>query len=270
MRPKLLKPKLPGVKEPRTGLSMGESTEIIAKDYAISRHDQDTLAIESHTKASRAYDEGFYEDLVVPFEGVKKDNIIRHDSSIDKLASLNTVFDKGVNASLTPGNSTSLTDGSAAVLLANDEWANKNNLDIESYLTSFEIAAVNYIDNEGLLMAPAYAVSEMLKKQNLNLQDFDFYEIHEAFAAQTLATINAWKSEEFCKSKLGREKAMGSFDHNKLNVKGGSLAIGHPFAATGARIVATLSKLLKENGGGKGLISICTAGGMGITAILER
>ena len=270
MRPKLLKPKLPGVKEPRTGLSMGESTEIIAKDYAISRHDQDTLATESHAKASRAYDEGFYKDLVVPFEGVEKDNIIRHDSTIQKLASLKTVFDKGVNATLTPGNSTSLTDGSAAVLLASDEWANKNNLDIESYITSFEIAAVNYIDNEGLLMAPAYAVSEMLKKQNLNLQDFDFYEIHEAFAAQTLATINAWKSEEFCKSKLGREKVMGSFDHNKLNVKGGSLAIGHPFAATGARIVATLSKLLKDNGGGKGLISICTAGGMGITAILER
>ena len=270
MRPKLLKPKLPGVKEPRTGLSMGESTEIIAKDYDISRHDQDALAIKSHKNASRAYDEGFYEDLVIPFEGIEKDNIIRNDSSIDKLASLNTVFDKGINATLTPGNSTSLTDGSAAVLLASDEWANKNNLDIESYITSFEIAAVDYIDNEGLLMAPAYAVSEMLKKQNLNLQDFDFYEIHEAFAAQTLATINAWESAEFCKSKLGREKAMGSFDHNKLNVKGGSLAIGHPFAATGARIVATLSKLLKENGGGKGLISICTAGGMGITAILER
>ena len=270
MRPKLLKPKLPGVKEPRTGLSMGESTEIIAKDYDISRHDQDALAIKSHKNASRAYDEGFYEDLVIPFEGIEKDNIIRNDSSIDKLASLNTVFDKGINATLTPGNSTSLTDGSAAVLLASDEWANKNNLDIESYITSFEIAAVDYIDNEGLLMAPAYAVSEMLKKQNLNLQDFDFYEIHEAFAAQTLATINAWESAEFCKSKLGREKAMGSFDHNKLNVKGGSLAIGHPFAATGARIVATLSKLLKDNGGGKGLISICTAGGMGITAILER
>ena len=270
LRPSFLKPKLPGVEEPRTGLSMGESTEIIAKEYGISRKSQDLLALESHINASKAYDSGFYDDLVIPFEGVNKDNIIRSDSSIEKLNSLKTVFDKGPNASMTPGNSTSLTDGSAAVLLSNDVWAERNGLEIESYISNFEISAVDYIDEEGLLMAPAYAVSEMLKKANIELQDFDFYEIHEAFAAQTLATIEAWESEEFCQTKLGRNKAMGSFDHKKLNIKGGSLAIGHPFAATGARIVATMSKLLRETGKGRGLISICTAGGMGVTAIMER
>ncbi len=270
LRPSFLKPKLPGVEEPRTGLSMGESTEIIAKEYGISRKSQDLLALESHINASKAYDSGFYDDLVIPFEGVNKDNIIRSDSSIEKLNSLKTVFDKGPNASMTPGNSTSLTDGSAAVLLSNDVWAEMNGLEIESYISNFEISAVDYIDEEGLLMAPAYAVSEMLKKANIELQDFDFYEIHEAFAAQTLATIGAWESEEFCQTKLGRNKAMGSFDHKKLNIKGGSLAIGHPFAATGARIVATMSKLLRETGKGRGLISICTAGGMGVTAIMER
>ena len=270
LRPSFLKPKLPGVEEPRTGLSMGESTEIIAKEYGISRKSQDLLALESHINASKAYDSGFYDDLVISFEGVDKDNIIRSDSSIEKLNSLKTVFDKGPNASMTPGNSTSLTDGSAAVLLSNDVWAERNGLEIESYISNFEISAVDYIDEEGLLMAPAYAVSEMLKKANIELQDFDFYEIHEAFAAQTLATIGAWESEEFCRIKLGRNKAMGSFDHKKLNIKGGSLAIGHPFAATGARIVATMSKLLREKGKGRGLISICTAGGMGVTAIMER
>ena len=269
-RPSFLKPKLPGVVEPRTGLSMGESTEIIAKEYDISRESQDLLALNSHINASKAYDAGFYDELVIPFEGVSKDNIIRSDSTIEKLSSLKTVFDKGPDASLTPGNSTSLTDGSAAVLLTNDVWARMNDLEIESYISNFEISAVDYIDEEGLLMAPAYAVSEMLKKADLELQDFDFYEIHEAFAAQTLATIGAWESEEFCRTKLGRNKAMGSFDQKKLNIKGGSLAIGHPFAATGARVVATMSKLLREKGNGRGLISICTAGGMGVTAIMER
>ena len=270
LRPSFLKPKLPGVEEPRTGLSMGESTEIIAKEYGITRKSQDLLALESHINASKAYDSGFYDELVIPFEEVNKDNIIRSDSSIEKLNSLKTVFDKGPSASMTPGNSTSLTDGSAAVLLSNDAWAEMNGLEIESYISNFEISAVDYIDEEGLLMAPAYAVSEMLKKANIELQDFDFYEIHEAFAAQTLATIRAWESEEFCQTKLRRDKAMGSFDHKKLNIKGGSLAIGHPFAATGARIVATMSKLLRQKGEGRGLISICTAGGMGVTAIMER
>ena len=269
-RPSFLKPKLPGVVEPRTGLSMGESTEIIAKEYNISRESQDLLALNSHNNASKAYDAGFYDELVIPFEGVSKDNIIRSDSTIEKLSSLETVFDKGPDASMTPGNSTSLTDGSAAVLLTNDVWARMNDLEIESYISNFEISAVDYIDEEGLLMAPAYAVSEMLKKADLELQDFDFYEIHEAFAAQTLATIGAWESKEFCQTKLGRNKAMGSLDQKKLNIKGGSLAIGHPFAATGARVVATMSKLLREKGNGKGLISICTAGGMGVTAIMER
>ena len=269
-RPSFLKPKLPGVVEPRTGLSMGESTEIIAKEYNISRESQDLLALNSHNNASKAYDAGFYDELVIPFEGVSKDNIIRSDSTIEKLSLLETVFDKGPNASMTPGNSTSLTDGSAAVLLTNDVWARMNDLEIESYISNFEISAVDYIDEEGLLMAPAYAVSEMLKKADLELQDFDFYEIHEAFAAQTLATIGAWESKEFCQTKLGRNKAMGSLDQKKLNIKGGSLAIGHPFAATGARVVATMSKLLREKGNGRGLISICTAGGMGVTAIMER
>lgn len=270
MRFSFLKPKLPGVNEPRTGLSMGESTEIIAKEYKITRQDQDKLAFESHNNTAKAYDEGFYNDLITPYQGISEDNIMRRDTTLEKLNKLRTVFDKSSNGTMTPGNSTSLTDGSAAVLLSSEQWAKNNNLDIESYLTNCKIAAIDYIDNEGLLMAPAYAVSDMLIKANLELQDFDFYEIHEAFAAQTLATLRAWKSDDFCKSKLNREKAMGSINPGKLNIKGGSLAIGHPFAATGARIVATMSKLLKEKGSGRGLISICTAGGMGITAIMEK
>jgi len=270
MRLRYLKPKLPGVKEPRTGLSMGESTEIIAKKYNISRQSQDELAMKSHINAAKAYDEGFYKNLVQPFKGIHEDNIIRRNIAIDKLKLLKTVFDKSEYGSMTPGNSTSLTDGAAAVLLSSEEWAHNNNLKIKAYLTHCEIAAIDYINDEGLLMAPAYAVSSMLKKANLNLQDFDFYEIHEAFAAQTLATLRAWESEEFCHSKLDRKTAMGKIDPIKLNIKGGSLAIGHPFAATGARIIATMAKLLDDKGSGRGLISICTAGGMGITAIMEK
>jgi len=270
MRLRYLKPKLPGVKEPRTGLSMGESTEIIAKKYNISRQSQDELAMKSHINAAKAYDEGFYKNLVQPFKGIHEDNIIRRNIAIDKLKLLKTVFDKSEYGSMTPGNSTSLTDGAAAVLLSSEEWAHNNNLKIKAYLTHCEIAAIDYINDEGLLMAPAYAVSSMLKKANLNLQDFDFYEIHEAFAAQTLATLRAWESEEFCHSKLVRKTAMGKIDPIKLNIKGGSLAIGHPFAATGARIIATMAKLLDDKGSGRGLISICTAGGMGITAIMEK
>ena len=270
MRLRYLKPKLPGVKEPRTGLSMGESTEIIAKKYNISRQSQDELAMKSHINAAKAYDEGFYKNLVQPFKGIHEDNIIRRNIAIDKLKLLKTVFDKSEHGSMTPGNSTSLTDGAAAVLLSSEEWAHNNNLKIKAYLTHCEIAAIDYINDEGLLMAPAYAVSSMLKKANLNLQDFDFYEIHEAFAAQTLATLRAWESEEFCHSKLDRKTAMGKIDPIKLNIKGGSLAIGHPFAATGARIIATMAKLLDDKGSGRGLISICTAGGMGITAIMEK
>ena len=270
MKLRFLKPKLPGVTEPRTGLSMGESTEIIAKKYHISRQSQDELALESHINTAKAYDEGFYQNLVHPFKGIHEDNIMRRNIAIDKLKLLKTVFDKSERGSMTPGNSTSLTDGAAAVLLSSEEWAHNNNLRIEAYLTHCEIAAIDYINDEGLLMAPAYAVSSMLRKANLTLQDFDFYEIHEAFAAQTLATLKAWESIDFCRSKLNRDIVMGSIDSSKLNIKGGSLAIGHPFAATGARIIATMAKLLNEKGSGRGLISICTAGGMGITAIMEK
>ena len=270
MKLNYLKPKLPGVKEPRTGLSMGESTEIIAKKYDISRSSQDQLAFKSHLNAASAYENGFYDDLIEPYKDIHQDNLIRKNPSLDKLGSLKTVFDKSNNGTMTPGNSTSLTDGAAAVLLSSEEWARSNDLNIKAFLSHIEIAAIDYINDEGLLMAPAYAVSNMLKKANLSLQDFDFYEIHEAFAAQTLATLKVWESDEFCRSKLNRESAMGSIDSAKINVKGGSLAIGHPFAATGARIVGTMAKLLNEKGSGRGLISICTAGGMGITAIMEK
>ncbi len=269
LRPSYLAPHLPGMQEPRTGLTMGESTEITAKKWKIAREHQDQLALASHVKAAAAYDSGWYEDLVVPFNDVEEDNNIRRDTTFEKLSSLKTVFDKGEDATMTAGNSTPLTDGAAAVLLANEDWARKKNVPILAYLTFAKVAAVDYIDDEGLLMAPAYAVSDMLKQADLRLQDFDFYEIHEAFAAQTIATLKAWQSEEFCRERLGRNEAMGPIDLSKLNTKGGSIAIGHPFAATGARIIAALAKMLDEKGSGRGLISVCTAGGMGVTAILE-
>ena len=268
-RPKFLKAEFPGVTEPRTGLSMGQSTEITAKEFEVSREHQDQLALSSHIKAAAAYDAGFYDDLVVPFQDAEEDNNIRRDTTYEKLASLKPVFDKGPEGTMTAGNSTPLTDGAAAVLMASEDWAKLKNLPISAYLTYCKVAAVNFVESEGLLMAPAYAVSEMLKDANLTLQDFDFYEIHEAFAAQTIATLKAWESEEFCRERLGRNKPLGPIDLSKLNVKGGSLAIGHPFAATGARIIGTLAKLLAEKGSGRGLISVCTAGGMGVTAILE-
>ncbi len=269
LRPSHFKPELPGVTEPRTGLSMGESTEITAKLFEVERDHQDQLALASHVKAAAAYDAGFYEDLVVPYQDVEEDNNIRRDTTIEKLAKLKPVFDRGEDGTLTAGNSTPLTDGSATVLLASEEWAKLKQLPITAYLSYCKTAAVNFINDEGLLMAPAYAVSDMLKEANLDLQDFDFYEIHEAFAAQTIATLKAWQSEAFCRQKLGRNEAMGPIDLMKLNVKGGSIAIGHPFAATGARIIATMAKMLHEKGSGRGLISVCTAGGMGVTAIME-
>ena len=268
-RPGFLKPELPGVTEPRTGLSMGESCELTAKEWDVQREHQDQLALASHMKAAAAYDEGFYEDLVVPFNDVEEDNNIRRDTTFEKLAKLKPVFDRSEDGTMTAGNSTSLTDGAAAVLLASEDWARKKNLPIMAYLTFAKAAAVDFIQEEGLLMAPAYAVSNMLKQANLRLQDFDFYEIHEAFAAQTIATLKAWQDEKFCRNELGRNEPMGPIDLSKLNVKGGSIAIGHPFAATGARIIGTLAKILSENGSGRGLISVCTAGGMGVTAILE-
>jgi len=269
LRPSHFKPELPGVTEPRTGLSMGESTEITAKLFEVERDHQDQLALASHVKAAAAYDAGFYEDLVVPYQDVEEDNNIRRDTTIEKLAKLKPVFDRGEDGTLTAGNSTPLTDGSATVLLASEEWAKLKQLPITAYLSYCKTAAVNFINDEGLLMAPAYAVSDMLKEANLDLQDFDFYEIHEAFAAQTIATLKAWQSEAFCRQKLGRNEAMGPIDLMKLNVKGGSIAIGHPFAATGARIIATMAKMLHEKGSGRGLVSVCTAGGMGVTAIME-
>jgi len=269
LRPGHLKPQLPGVIEPRTGLSMGQSAEITAKDFEVSREHQDQLALASHMKAAAAYDNGFYDDLVVPFHDVEEDNNIRRDTTFEKLQALKPSFDKSGTGTMTAGNSTPLTDGAAAVLLASEEWAKQKNLPIIAYLTHCKVAAVNFVGVEGLLMAPAYAVSDMLKDADLQLQDFDFYEIHEAFASQVIATLKAWQSEQFCRDRLGRNQPMGPIELAKLNVKGGSLAIGHPFAATGARIVATMAKMLHEKGSGRGLISVCAAGGMGVTAIME-
>jgi acetyl-CoA C-acetyltransferase len=269
LRPRHFKPVFPGVIEPRTHLSMGESMEITAKEWKISRQEQDELALASHKNAAKAYAEGFYDDLLVEFQGVKRDNNVRTDTSLEQLAKLRPVFDKSAAGTLTAGNSTPLTDGASAVLICSEEWARQRSLPVSAYLTYAREAAVDFVHGEGLLMAPAYAVSEMLKQANLALQDFDYYEIHEAFAAQTLATLKAWESEEFCRQRLGRDRALGAIDRAKLNVKGGSVAVGHPFAATGTRLVATLAKLLKQAGRGRGLISVCTAGGMGVTAILE-
>jgi acetyl-CoA C-acetyltransferase len=269
LRPRHFKPVLPAVIEPRTKLSMGESMEITAKQWHLSREDQDRLALASHINAHKAYTEGFYDDLVVEYEGVTRDNNIRADTSLERLAKLKPVFDRSSGGTMTAGNSTPLTDGAGAVLLASESWARDRNLPVLAYLTYAKEAAVDFVRDEGLLMAPAYAVSEMLSDADLALQDFDFYEIHEAFAAQTLANLRAWESEEFCRNRLGRDRALGTIDRSKLNVAGGSVAIGHPFAATGARLVGTLAKLLSRNGAGRGLISACTAGGMGVTAILE-
>ena len=269
LRPSHLLPEFPDVTEPRTGLSMGQSMEITAKEWEVPREHQDQLALTSHVKAAKAFDEGFYDDLVVPYKGAEEDNNIRRDTSYDKLAALQPVFARDAEATMTAGNSTPLTDGAAAVLLASESWAKRKNLPIVAYITFVNVAAVNFIGADGLLMAPVFAISEMLKKANLRLQEFDFYEIHEAFAAQTIATLKAWQSEEFCRGRLGRNEPMGPIELVKLNVKGGSLAIGHPFAATGARVIATMAKLLSEKGSGRGLVSVCTAGGMGVTAIME-
>ena len=271
LRAKHLRPVLPGVAEPRTGLSMGESTELMVKTWGITRAEQDQLALESHQKAAAAYAAGFYQDLVLEYQGLTQDNNIRADSSLERLAKLRPSFDTSGKGTLTAGNSSPLTDGASALLLASEQWAQQRNLPVLAYLTYGKVAAVDYIDKrEGLLMAPAYAVPRMLDDAHLSLQDFDFYEIHEAFAGQVLCTLKAWADPVFCRDKLGLPAALGSIDRAKLNVKGGSLAIGHPFAATGTRIVATLAKILDEAKAKRGLISICTAGGMGVTAILER
>jgi acetyl-CoA C-acetyltransferase len=268
LRPGHFKPRFPAVLEPHTGLSMGQHCELMAKTWQIPRVEQDQLALESHRKAAAAYEAGFFDDLVVEFRGLKRDNNIRPDTTLEKLAKLKPSFDP--QGTLTAGNSTPMTDGAAAVLLASEEWAKSRGLPVLAYLSYGKYAAVDFIKKEGLLMAPAYAVPRMLADAGLKLQDFDFYEIHEAFAAQVLCTLKAWQSPEFCRDRLGLSQPLGAIDRGRMNVKGGSVAVGHPFAATGARIVATLAKLLATKGSGRGLISICAAGGMGVTAILER
>jgi acetyl-CoA C-acetyltransferase len=272
LRPQHFKPVMPGVVEPRTGLSMGQSTELMAKHWKISREEQDQLAYESHTKAAAAWKQGFFDDLVVEYLGHRMDNNIRADTTPEKLAKLKSSFDLTGDGTLTAGNSTPLTDGAGAVLIACDTWIERRKLPVLAYLRCGKVWAVDFASGkEGLLMAPAYAVAAMLKDTGLRLQDFDYYEIHEAFAAQVLATLRAWESEEYCRNVLGLPGALGSIDRTKLNVKGGSVAIGHPFAATGARVLATLAKLLANDASAKrGLISVCTAGGMGVTAILEK
>lgn len=269
LRPRHFKPVLPGVEEPRTKLSMGQSTEITAKQWEISREEQDALALTSHKKAAAAYDAGFYDDLVTPFEGLTRDNNIRPDTSLEALAKLRPAFDRSGNGTMTAGNSTPLTDGASSVLLASEDWARKRGLPVLAYLDFCKVAAVDFVNDEGLLMAPAYAVSEMLRDAGLGFDDIDLFEIHEAFAAQALATMKAWESADFCRDRLGRDAPLGNIDRDKLNIKGGSLAMGHPFAATGGRIIGALAKMLHERGSGRGLISICTAGGMGVTAILS-
>jgi acetyl-CoA C-acetyltransferase len=270
LRPKHFKPVLPAVVEPRTGLSMGQSTEGMAKRWQIAREDQDQLAYESHMKAAAAWRGGFYDDLVVEYLGLKVDNNMRPDTTVEKLAKLRPSFDP--SGTITAGNATPLTDGASAVLLGSEEWAAKHNLPVLAYLRYGKAWAVDFATGkEGLLMAPAYSVPAMLKDAGLTLQDFDYYEIHEAFAAQVLCTLKAWESPEWCRDALGLSAPLGSIDRSKMNVKGGSIAVGHPFAATGTRILSTLAKILAADPNAKrGLISACTAGGMGVTAIVER
>ncbi len=264
-----LKPVLPAVIEARTGLSMGQHCEKMVQEWNIPRSEQDTIAFESHQKGAQAYSENFFDDMIFEFKGVKKDSILRADTTLEKLAKLKPAFDYPGDRTLTAGNSTALTDGASCVLLASREKAQKQGLPILAKFVDCEVAALDYVKGEGLLMAPTIAVSRLLERNNLRLQDFDFYEVHEAFAGQVLCTFKAWNDPTYCKNYLGRSQVLGEIPRDRLNVKGGSLAMGHPFAATGGRIVATLAKLLKNHGKGRGLISICTAGGMGVAAILE-
>lgn len=269
LRPSDFKPQYPAVVEPRTHLSMGEHCELMVKEWNISRKEQDELALKSHQNGVAAYNEGFYDDLVFELLGIKRDKTLREDTTLEKLAKLKPSFDKSEKGTLTAGNSSPLTDGAAAVLLTSEESAKALNLPLLARFVDAQASAVDYVHGEGLLMAPTYAVSELLKRNHLSLQDFDIYEIHEAFTGQVLCTLKAWESDDYCKRRLNRDKAMGPIDRSKMNLKGGSVALGHPFAATGARIVASLAKMLHQRGKGRGLISICTAGGMGVAAILE-
>lgn len=271
IRPRHVVPAIPRNGEPRTGLSMGESCELMAQTWQIPRDEQDRLAFESHHKLAAAYEEGWQNDLMTPFRGLTRDQNLRPDIDLEKFGTLKPVFERGSRGTLTAANSTPLTDGASVVLLASEEWAKARGLPILAYFKDGEAAAVNFVDRqEGLLMAPVYAVPRLLARNGLSLQDFDYYEIHEAFAAQVLCTLKAWEDPEYCKTRLGLDQPLGSIDRSKLNVKGSSLAAGHPFAATGGRIVANLAKLLSLAEQGRGLISICAAGGQGVTAIIER
>lgn len=270
LNPKWFMPDVPKNGEPRTGMSMGEHQAVTAAEWGIPRGEQDLLAWQSHQNLAKSYAEGWQDDLITPFNGLDRDNNMRGDSTLEKLATLKPVFG-GENGTMTAANSTPLTDGASSVLLASEEWAKEKGLPVLAYLTFGEAAAVDFLKKkEGLLLAPAYAVPRMLDKAGITLQDFDFYEIHEAFASQVLATLKAWEDEKFCKERLGRDKPLGSIDRSKLNVKGSSLAAGHPFAATGGRILANAAKLVNEAGKGRVLISICAAGGQGVTAIIEK
>jgi acetyl-CoA C-acetyltransferase len=269
LRPSDFKLVYPAVVEPRTHLSMGEHCEKMVKEWHISRQAQDELALKSHQNGVNAYDKKFYDDLIVEFCGKKRDGILRSDTTLEKLSKLKTVFDTSSQGTLTAGNSSPLTDGAAAVFLATEDYANQHHLPLLARFVDAEAAAVDFVHGEGLLMAPTIAVSQLLKRNNLSLQDFDFYEIHEAFAGQVLCNLKAWESADYCKRVLHRDAPLGSIDVSKMNINGGSVALGHPFAATGARIVGSLAKMLHQKGSGRGLISICTAGGMGVAAILE-
>ncbi len=269
LRPQQIVPEVPRNSEPRTGLSMGEHTAIMAQEWGITRQEQDELAVRSHHNLAAAYDRGYEEDLVIPYLGLERDQNLRPDSSLEKLGKLRPVFG-GPEGAMTAGNSTPLSDGASTVLLASEEWAQAHGLPVLAHFTAAQTAAVDYVHKrEGLLMAPAYAMPKMLEREGLALQDFDFYEIHEAFAAQVLCTLKAWDDPVYCRERLGLDAPLGSIDREKLNVHGGSLGAGHPFGATGGRIVANLAKLLAENGSGRGVISICAAGGLGLTAIME-
>jgi acetyl-CoA C-acetyltransferase len=271
LRPGQIVPRIPRNEEPRTGLSMGEHQAVSTKRWGISRAEQDEYAVETHRRLAAAYDRGFFDDLMTPFLGLERDQNLRPDSTVEKLAKLRPVFGEGSDATMTAANSTPLTDGAATVLIASDEWAAEHSLPVLAQLVDAETTAVDYVHgDDGLLEAPLYAVPRLLERNGLELGDFDFYEIHEAFASQVLMTLKAWEDPAFCSERLGLDRPLGAIDRSKLNVNGSSLAAGHPFGATGGRIVATLAKLLHERGSGRGLISICAAGGQGVTAILER
>lgn len=266
-----LAPVAPSTQEQRTGLSMGQHCELMARQWGIGREEQDQLALRSHQNAARAYDEGFHDDLIVPFAGVLKDNNVRADTSLEKMATMKPAFDKeSGKGTLTAANSTPLTDGAAAVLLASEEWARARGLPILAYLSLGQVAANDFAHGEGLLMAPTIAVSEMLRRSNLTFADIDIFELHEAFAAQVLCTLKAWRDPDYNRHVLGRETPLGDIDPAKINTKGSSLAYGHPFAATGARILGLTAKLLQVEQKQRALISVCTAGGMGVAALVER